>query len=285
MSNRIGDIKFKIIDPIGTIKVVMLKGEKGDTYDDTDLRNRRRTQDGIIANFIEESTEQIDDLTELVGTFDGRITENTEDIAENTSKLNNLINLIYPIGSIYTSTRNVSPATFLGGTWTQIKDTFLLTAGDTYQAGTTGGEATHTLTAQEMPSHAHGLNGHVHDLAGHTHSIPSLSGSTNSTGNHVHYSKNRWAYFEGTASDPSRHDYFGGPGSILSTYSAQEDDLANNMYENGNHSHTVTTNASNTGGASGNTGGASGNTANRGDNQAHNNMPPYRVVYAWERTA
>lgn len=28
----------------------------------------------------------------------------------------NLINLIYPVGSIYMSVNNVSPATFLGGT-------------------------------------------------------------------------------------------------------------------------------------------------------------------------
>ena len=66
-----------------------------------------------------------------------------------------LLNLIYPVGSIYMSTSNVSPATFLGGTWEQIKDTFLLAAGTTYSAGATGGEATHKLTTEEMPIHNH----------------------------------------------------------------------------------------------------------------------------------
>ena len=66
-----------------------------------------------------------------------------------------LINAIYPIGSIYMSTQNVSPATFLGGTWNQIQGRFLLGASSTYTAGTTGGEATHTLTVNEMPSHNH----------------------------------------------------------------------------------------------------------------------------------
>ena len=66
-----------------------------------------------------------------------------------------LLSKIYPVGSIYMSTANVSPATFLGGTWVQIKDRFLLAAGDTYTAGGTGGEATHKLTANEMPSHNH----------------------------------------------------------------------------------------------------------------------------------
>ena len=43
------------------------------------------------------------------------------------------------------------------GTWEQIKDVFLLAAGDSYVAGTTGGEASHTLTVDEMPNHQHGL--------------------------------------------------------------------------------------------------------------------------------
>lgn len=61
----------------------------------------------------------------------------------------------YPVGSIYISTVSTSPSTLFGGTWEQIKDTFLLAAGSTYAAGTTGGEATHTLTIDEMPEHYH----------------------------------------------------------------------------------------------------------------------------------
>ena len=63
----------------------------------------------------------------------------------------------YPIGAIYLSVNNTNPADLFGGTWEQIKDTFLLAAGDTYSAGSTGGEATHTLTVDEMPSHNHGF--------------------------------------------------------------------------------------------------------------------------------
>lgn len=62
---------------------------------------------------------------------------------------------LYPVGSIYMSINSVSPATIFGGTWQQIKDTFLLACGDTYANGSTGGEATHTLTVSEMPSHDH----------------------------------------------------------------------------------------------------------------------------------
>ena len=61
----------------------------------------------------------------------------------------------YPVGSIFLAVNNINPSSFFGGTWEQIKDRFLLCAGSTYKAGNTGGEATHTLTVSEMPSHNH----------------------------------------------------------------------------------------------------------------------------------
>lgn len=73
---------------------------------------------------------------------------------------------IYPVGSIYMSTKSQSPAAagLSSGTWVQLKDTFLLAHGDTYtssasdnptQVNAEGGEATHTLTINEMPKHTH----------------------------------------------------------------------------------------------------------------------------------
>lgn len=53
-------------------------------------------------------------------------------------------NELYPVGSIYMSTENTSPASMFSGTWEQIKDKFLLSAGNNYSAGATGGEARHT---------------------------------------------------------------------------------------------------------------------------------------------
>lgn len=77
----------------------------------------------------------------------------------NSSKLDKsaLLNAVYPVGSIYLSVASASPATLFGGTWERLKDRFLLAAGDAYAAGAAGGEATHTLMANEMPSHTHGL--------------------------------------------------------------------------------------------------------------------------------
>jgi len=74
---------------------------------------------------------------------------------EITEKMAVIADLVYPVGSIYMSVNSTSPATLFGGTWEQLKDQFLLGAGDTYTAGDTGGEAEHTLTVDEMPSHTH----------------------------------------------------------------------------------------------------------------------------------
>lgn len=63
----------------------------------------------------------------------------------------NLLNAMYPIGSIYISVNDKNPTTLFGGTWEQIKDRFLLSCGDTYQNGVTGGEEKHILTKNELP--------------------------------------------------------------------------------------------------------------------------------------
>jgi hypothetical protein len=63
-----------------------------------------------------------------------------------------LIDVIYPIGSIYMSFNSTSPANLFGGTWTQITNRFLYC---TTSSGTTGGENSHKLTVAEMPSHTH----------------------------------------------------------------------------------------------------------------------------------
>lgn len=68
-----------------------------------------------------------------------------------------VLDKVYPVGSIYMSVNSTNPKTLFGGTWVQIKDRFLLAAGTTYKAGATGGEATHTLTTSEMPSHNHAV--------------------------------------------------------------------------------------------------------------------------------
>ena len=122
-----------------------------------------------------------------------------------------VFDMVYPIGSVYVSVNSTSPATLFGGTWVQIKDKFLLSAGDTYKAGATGGEATHVLTVDEMPRH--------------NHSIDNLNASGSTT-----------PYMTVQAQEKK------GYGGNVQTFFT-------------------------------------------GGGQAHNNMPPYIVVYIWQRTA
>lgn len=64
----------------------------------------------------------------------------------------------YPVGAIYLSVTDVNPAALFGGTWERIGGRFLLGADSTYAAGSTGSEAAHTLTVDEMPRHNHEID-------------------------------------------------------------------------------------------------------------------------------
>lgn len=94
-----------------------------------------------------------------------------------------LIDLIYPVGSIYMTVNTTNPIVLFGGTWEKIKDRFLLSSGDTYTNGTTGGEATHTLTLEEIPSHHH-----RQVAEGINYTDPQVNYYENQTGNETGYS-------------------------------------------------------------------------------------------------
>lgn len=127
---------------------------------------------------------------------------------------------IYPVGSIYMSTVSTNPATLFGfGTWEAMPAGRVLLAqgksdwGTTYNAGSTGGEATHTLTVGEIPNHNH--TGSINTAGEHTHSLTlkALWGDGNGSGN-------GWA---GDTRDGGRR---------TNTFSTV-----------GNHTHTVTINS------------------------------------------
>lgn len=98
------------------------------------------------------------DFNSAMQNIDTALSNQKNDIDANAlaiAAVQNLISTMYPIGSIYMSINNTDPGTLFGGSWSRIKDTFLLAAGDTYAAGSTGGEAAHVLTVDEMPEHRH----------------------------------------------------------------------------------------------------------------------------------
>ena len=237
-----------------------------------------------------------------------------------------IIKSVYPIGSIYSSTEDTSPATLFGfGTWDQIKDRFLLAAGDTYAAGNTGGAANHTLTVDEMPSHSHTFTGSSvntgNNSVGHTHTYTdyyaTTTGSTTlsvaNLASHNHGSKLSNSVLEihgfpsiiyqatgsispkkeGNNTSQARSTNDLGQFSGYAGYNHVTFNLAHTHDSNGSgtgHTHsganTSTTRTSN--GISANhthSVTAKGSNSNTGGGSAFSVMPPYLAVYMWKRTA
>ena len=82
---------------------------------------------------------------------------------EKTNTINEILDLVYPVGSIYMSVNSVNPSTIFGGTWERWGEGRVPVGvyepdSDFSEAGLIGGEKTHKLTTGEMPSHKHSLN-------------------------------------------------------------------------------------------------------------------------------
>ena len=88
-------------------------------------------------------------------------------------EVSDILNAVYPVGSIYMSVNNTSPESFIGGTWVALQDRFLIGAGNSYANGATGGEAEHTLTESELPSHNHNMTRGGRPLTLYTEESPS----------------------------------------------------------------------------------------------------------------
>ena len=101
-------------------------------------------------------------------TTSGNISNNNITLANdvNVKSINNfkingttLLNVLYPVGSIYISMNNTNPSTFIGGKWTQISDRFLYCS--TSGARGIGGASTAKLSTDNLPSHNHTFKGNL----------------------------------------------------------------------------------------------------------------------------
>ena len=78
-----------------------------------------------------------------------------------------IIDIIYPIGSIYMSVNTSDPsALFPNTTWQKIENRFLLGSGSSYTSGDIGGSADAIVV-----SHNHTQNAHTHTQNPHNHSL------------------------------------------------------------------------------------------------------------------
>jgi len=196
------------------------------------------------------------------------------------SQLQDTASKLYPVGSVYISFSSTSPASLFGGTWTRLKDRFLLANGDTYPADSTGGSATKTISTSNMPSHTHTVS----SSGNHTHSSSVVSVST--VGNHTHGAGtlNLTGQFEGGKDGQT------GVFSKASNFGRGLDDSYNGSIVQftasghwsgatagaGSHTHTVSIASS----------GSHTHTTNSvGGGTPLNILPPYMTVYMWRRTA
>lgn len=171
-----------------------------------------------------------------------------------------ILDWVYPVGSLYWSKKSTDPATLFGGTWTRIKDKFILAAGDSYAQGATGGSATVTLTADQLPTHSH-------------------SAWTDAQGSHIH---GAWTDSQGWHTHLVKFST-GGEDSRAITGSTSVNNVDNSSHSQptegaGSHGHNIGIDWA--GEHSHNVG-----IGNTGSGQAHENMPPYVAYYCWERTA
>ena len=82
-----------------------------------------------------------------------------------TVKVTSIVDLIYPIGSLYWSSKSTNPSDLFGGTWVQIKDKFILAKGDSDTVNATGGHKTKSISVANLPSHNHSFTSLVEALA------------------------------------------------------------------------------------------------------------------------
>ena len=175
-------------------------------------------------------------------------------------------NLLFPVGSIYTSTSATNPGTLLGfGTWVAYSVGRMLIgvgtlSGQTFTGGATGGEFvppllshTHTgTTGVQSVNHTHDVNGTTSgQSAGHNHgyfNMTGAAGSFNASG--------------GLGNNGGSNRVTDGPSNDHThTFSATSSGVSVD------HNHTFTTGAPSSG------------------SQTTGNLPPYVAVYMWQRTA
>ena len=140
-----------------------------------------------------------------------------------------------------------------------LRDRFVVGAGNSYSVGGTGGAANVTLSTSQMPSHSHSAGNHTHSF---------------NAGNHSHS-------FSGSGSSSHSHGISGGYSCCGNTYGPQiNGNNAGPTSGNTNSANVSLSVSGNTGNASvsGNTGNSSPGTNSTGGGGDHENRPPYYAL-------
>lgn len=220
------------------------------------------------------------------------IKDDTEDVAER------LVNLIYPVGSVYQNALvQTDPNVLFGaGTWERITGRFLYGVSATDTLGVTGGSATVTLTESNLPASVSftlpsvPLTTNTASTA-HTHSTPATNAVTDrvtgsgTTWTHAHQLmvKGDVGSITGTLTssaltgNPSQS--FGNASTVTSTDCQHTHGFTvpamttGGMSQNETHSHTGSTTATQV------------SITDLGSGTAFNIIPPYVAVATWVRAS
>lgn len=180
----------------------------------------------------------------------------------------------YCVGDVLTTKNPQNPSERWTGTkWQRVEGSFIVgykaNDADFGTLGKTGGTKTETLTIDKIPAHNHSAT--TNSAGAHTHPV---SGTAASAGSHEHYAalktndtkapthygagieQGSWNQFNHAWLDQSPIEHAG----------AHTHPVSGTASSAGAHNHTVTVD-------------------NTGGSKAHNNLPPYKVYYVWERIA
>lgn len=186
--------------------------------------------------------------------------------------------VIWPVGSIFITVVSGNPASSphnLPGTWTAVEGCFIVAAGSTFTAGSTGGGTshTHTVTHGTTGAHSH-TSGDSSTGGSHSHAGAGSSGSSNFSHRHTWGSTSVSSGIRphgsgiGVASSSS-HSHTGNSSSNDSSHSHS----INSSSSGGDHFHTIPGSDS------------QGSHTHTSSFTTSDHFPPYLVVYVWERTA
>ena len=183
---------------------------------------------------------------------------------------------MWPVGSVFFTVQTTNPASLLGfGTWVRFGEGRTLVgqnSGDVDfdTAEEVGGEKTVTLTTAQLPVHNHTQDAHNHTQDAHNHTQDAHNHTQDP---HQHSSEpNIVSVNAGSFAILKRTNPIQGLSTASS--SATSFNTATNQATTATNQATTATNQATT-----------ATNQNTGGGQAHNNVPPYIVVYTWKRTA
>ena len=189
-------------------------------------------------------------LTNEIDNINNNVNKEINEVKRDTYKLKiefqkDLLERVYPVGSYYWSSSNISPEELFGGKWEQIYGRFLFATDNQHPIGTEGGEESHILTINEMPYHNHKYEKTENTKYDGFVTVEKKDNSNYKCPYNNNYNNNNYLNIIGSN---QRFNNF----KINNYY---------NNFRNGNY------------------------TENSGSNFAHNNMPPYLSAFCWRRTS